>query len=469
MKITSTILLLFFFNNLFAQAIEETIPEIYYSNSDTIRYKFSNYPKTYKLYLRGNDTVSPGTDNSEGIIMTAYIGNDTLQIYGDNFPYSKRSFVTIQTPKGKSVVAFRYNSVSSNFPQEYMDKNEGKINFEIPEVYELANIIWTLSPSGNSAKDLNKNSKYFNEIETYFKPYLNHPIFKKLDFDEDKYFENYYDFRENSFIYKFNEDKIINGGNYNYVMGNDRNNFNNLFKELIPLIEDFAKQSNFRKFYSSHQKYYSKEIKRLRELLPVRSMWTWLENGFPNKKINSYKIVTSPLIGGSHSTQIFNTRNPKTNSYFSEVVMFVCGSDRYDSDKKLTEKQKAGLMSGVIFTEIDHNYVNRESTKYKDKIDRIYTKENHWLSDKEQFYNNPMLVFNEYMTHSLFCLWVSDYFDEETANFVINAREDLNIHKRNFCNFKEFNQELIKLYKSNPNSKIVDLFPLIIEWSKNPE
>ena len=69
----------------------------------------------------------------------------------------------------------------------------------------------------------------------------------------------------------------------------------------------------------------------------------------------------SQLIGGSHSTQGFNGyRHPE---FFSEVAMFICGPDRYDTSKVLSEKQKERLMSGVVFTEIDHNYVNPFTNK----------------------------------------------------------------------------------------------------------
>jgi len=465
MKLLTSIILLFFFNSIFGQVIEEKIPKIYYSDFDSIKYYYSIYPETFNLVLKANDTISPGTDNCKGIILTAFIGNDTLKIIDNNYPCSKRTIVTIQTPKGKSVVIFRYNSVAASFSQEYMHENEGKINFEIPEVFELANIIWTLSPSGKRAKDLYKNSEYYNEVVTYFKPYLNHPIFKELDFDEDNYFDNYYEFRENSFVYKFDKDKIISGGSYNYVIGNDWDSFNSLFKDLIPLVEDFAKKSDFRKFYKSNREFYSNEIERLNALLPVKDIWIWLETKIPDRKFNSYKIVTSPLIGGSHSTQTYYTYNTKTNNWYAEAVMFICTSDRYNN-KRLNNKQKIGLMSGIVFTEIDHNYINKASYKYKETIDSIFSKENYWVSSKSNYYINPLSVFNEYMTHALFCLWVTDYFDIKTANFIIKAREDLNVEARKFTKFKEFNRELIKLYKINPDKLITEIFPLIIDWCK---
>lgn len=461
------ILLIFLFtsNYIFGQAIEETITKIYYSNSDTITYKYSRYPDVFKLDLSINDTISPGTDVSKGIVMYSLIGKDTLTIKGDNFPFSRRSYVTIQTPKRKTVVIFRYNSVNNNFSQDYMENNEGNISFEIPEIYELANVIWLLSPSGRRAYDLQTNTAYSKEVEEYFKPFLNHPIFKKLDFPEKDYFEQYYSFRENSFIYEFENNKIKRGDNYYYVFGKDWDNFSNLFTELLPLVEDFALKSNFKKFYKQNLRFFDQDIERVKQLLPIKNMWNWLEKELPMRKYNSYKIVFSPLIGGSHSTQNYSAKNMKTNTWFSETVMFICDANRYDSTKDLTEKQKEGLMSGIVFTEIDHNYVNPTTSNYKKEISEIFNSKI-WSDEKTGMYNNAVSVFNEYMTHAVYCLWVNENYDEETANFVIKKREELNVDKRNFCMFRDFNQELLKLRKENPNLTVENLYPKIIEWSK---
>lgn len=466
MKTLSLLVLLLFSNFSFSQAIEEKISKIYYSNSDTISYKYSKYNKLFQLDLSSNDTISPGTDYSRGIVMTAYIGKDSLQIIGDNFPFARRSYVTIQTPTHKAVVIFRFNANPSDFSQEYIEENDGKIFYEIPQVYELANIIWSLSPSGKRANYLQKDTEYFKSIENYFKPYLNEPIFNKLDFNDEQSSDKYYSFRENSFMYQFKNDSIIKSENYNYVYGNDWDSFTNLFTDLLPLINDFAKKSNYLNFYKNHLDFYKEDIERVEKLLPTKNMWDWLEKEFSQIKYNSYKIIFSPLIGGSHSTQNYSSKNIKTNQWYSETVMFICNSNRYDSQNQLTEEEKKGLMSGVVFTEIDHNYVNRTTSKYKKEIIDVFSKSGFWSDSTSTSYNNPIAIFNEYMTHSVFCLWVIENFDKKTADYVIQKREELNVDKRQFYKFKEFNQYLIKLKAEKPTLKVEELYPDIITWTK---
>jgi hypothetical protein len=190
-----------------------------------------------------------GTDGAVGLKATLYFGNDSLVIPYKNLPNWQVHYIPIRSPKGKTIYRLHFNGVIAAFSSEYIERNKGQVQIDIPEVYELANIIWTLSPTGQRAKDLNKQGNYYDKVMAYFKPFLNHPVFKKLDFPDSIYGQNYYDFRENSFCYQFNGNKLVDNGPYYYVMGNDWQNYTNLFKTLLPLVEDFAKKSEYRSFY----------------------------------------------------------------------------------------------------------------------------------------------------------------------------------------------------------------------------
>ena len=437
-----------------------------WSPNDTFAVKFSNsLSAPWAFQISKRDTTDVGTDGGVGLKATIYFGKDSLVIPYKNLPNWQIHFIPIQSPKGKTIYRLHFNGVLAAFSQEYIHENKGRIHIAIPEVYELANIIWTLSPSGQQAKDLNKQGKYYEEVMNYFKPFLNHPIFKKLDFPDSVYAKNYYDFRENSFCYQFNENRIVNNGPYYYVMGNDRENYSSLFKTLLPLVEDFANKSKYRSFYKTHKVFYDSLIQKETTLMPVKEMWNWLEQEFPKIKYDCYKIIFSPLIRGSHSTQNFGSYQQQ---WYQETVMFVAGPGIYDN-QELSDKQKEGLLSGIVFTEIDNNYVNPGSYKYAKLIDSIFSQRQLWVNagDKSGFYTTPMSVFNEYMTHSLFCLYVLEKYDAATADYIIKARETLMVERRYYSKFREFNKQLIKLRNENSNAKAVDLFPKILEWCKD--
>jgi hypothetical protein len=148
--------------------------------------------------------------------------------------------------------------------------------------------------------------------------------------------------------------------------------------------------------------------------------------------------------------------------------MFICGTARYDRMPNLSEKQKEGLMSGIVFTEIDHNYVNPATDKYSKLIDSIFSKRDIWAKhgNSSDFYGSTVSVFNEYMTHAAFCLYIADSYDKATADFVIDNREQLMVNRRNFIRFKEFDKELLRLHQEHKELKMVDLYPMILEWCK---
>ena len=469
------LILLVLITNLasFSQTVEETYPKTLWCPNDTFTIRFKGGDKLFPYTASRKDNISPGTDGSLGEYVVFYYGKDSLRLdYHNKLPYAHIIYLNFESPKGKTKLRFHFNDVTNYFPRDYTEKNRGNIQFDIPEAYELANIIWTLSPSGQRASDLYKHGAYYQRVLNHFKPYLNHPLFKQLDFPDSVYYNQYYEFRENSFAFNFeplkagaSNIKLLFNGPYYYVFGSELAD-SSLFGKLKPLVEDFAAKSKFRDFYKSNLPYYNKAIERERALLPVKPMWTWLEQQFPAIKYHSYRIVFSPLIGGSHSTQRYSTYHD--NERFAENVMFICGTDRYDSAASLSEKQKEGLMSGIVFTEIDHNYVNPITNIHSKQVDSIFSNRAVWAKqgNNNNFYGSPVSVFNEYMTHAAFCLYIADNYDQETANFVINNREQLMVNRRNFIRFKEFNQELLRLHKQYKDRKLVELYPYILEWCK---
>ncbi len=455
------------------QTVEETYPKTLWCSNDSFAIKFKGFSQLSYFTVSRKDKKSPGMDAATNQYATIYFDNDSLQLnYNNNLPYQHNIYINFASPKGKTTLRFHFNQIRNYFPADYMETNMNNIQFDIPEIYELANIIWTLSPSGQRANDLNKEGAYYQRVVAHFKPFLNHPIFRALDFSDSLYIKKYYDFRENSFAFNFQDSKlnssntkILFNGPYYHVFGDELAD-SSLFGKLKPMIEDFAAKSKFKQFYKSNLDYYKKEIQRQKELLPVKKMWNWLEAQFPQTKYQSYRIVFSPLIGGAHSTQRYSTYS--NSQLFGENVMFVCNTDRYDKMPDISEKQKEGLMSGIVFTEIDHNYVNPATTKYTKLVDSIFSNRSVWTmqGNYTDYYGSSVSIFNEYMTHAVFCLYILDTYEKPIADFVIDKREELMVKKRNFIAFKEFNKELIRLKRKHSDLKAIDLYPFILDWCK---
>src|SRR5947209_6437691 len=258
----------------FAQTVTETYPKTLWCPNDTFILTFKDYPKTFPFRVSREDKGSPGTDAKPNEYATIHYGNDSIRLnYHNRLPYAHIIFINFASPKGKTTLRFHFNDIANYFPADYMERNMGNIQFDIPEPYELANIIWTLSPSGRRATDLNNKGEYYNRVVNYFKPYINHPIFKRLDFPDSLYANKYYDFRENSFAFNFqnptngsSDTRLLFNGPYYYVYGDELSD-SSLFGKLKPLVEDFAAKSNFRQFYRNNLDYYHRQIQREREHL----------------------------------------------------------------------------------------------------------------------------------------------------------------------------------------------------------
>jgi hypothetical protein len=254
------------------QTVEETYPKTLWCPNDTFLLAHKGSTKAYPFKVSREDKGSPGTDARPDEYATLYYGKDSLRLnYHNKLPYAHIIYVNFESPKGKTTLRFHFNEVSSYFSRDYMEKNKGNIQFDIPETYELANIIWTLSPSGQRAKDLYKAGDYYQRVMAYFKPHMHHPIFKALDVHDSIYFNKYYDCRENSFAFNFQETKpgasntkLLFNGPYYYVYGNELAD-SSFFGKLRPLVEDFAAKSKFRQFYKSNADHYKREIQRQKD------------------------------------------------------------------------------------------------------------------------------------------------------------------------------------------------------------
>ncbi|NJL77505.1 MAG: DUF4932 domain-containing protein [Saprospiraceae bacterium] len=235
---------------------------------------------------------------------------------------------------------------------------------------------------------------------------------------------------------------IIKDATYEKLNWNTRN----LVEPHITQLEDFVTQTGFREFYVNNKKYYDKLIEELKVQMPIEKQWKWLEERFPIKYDN-YRITFSPLVYGSHSTNRFEIDN------FKQTVMFIRGPIESQS---WSEKVKEGLMTRVVFTEIDHNYVNPISDEFIHEINEIFYDRNKWTAGKfTDGYSDAYSVFNEYMTWAVFSLYALDSFEENDFKIINERVETQMTDWRGFLRFSEFNQKMIELYKNKKRRKIL--------------
>lgn len=462
--------ILFTFNldNIYSQNTPEIIlyPDTLWTTNDTFYVKGLVWEKEWALTTTTSDTVDLGTDGFEGNNIMVWTQKDTITIPYVNAPFEQKLLITIASINDTTIYKLRFNAQSSKFSNSIIIDNRGKISFQIPEIYELANIILFLSECSVLTKNHLENSEYSKIVLNHFASFKNHPLIQILNNKclNGNYWSVYYGFRENSICYKFEDNNLIEySTQFKHVYSDNTYIQGGEFRSLLYLIQDFINQTNYRSFYKRNIKYYNKLESRQNELLPIQSMWDWLEQEFP-QRMDSYKIFFSPLIEGSHSTQKFYKGYFKQPEYL-ECIMFINSPETIDANTEYSEAVKKGLMSGIVFTEIDHNYVNPTSSNNFNAIKSLLLNKDQWATkEAQEHYQSEYAIFNEYMTHSLFCLYVSERYSEQDRIKIINQRIKL-MERRGFIKFDQFNEKLINILK-NRRLTVYEMYPEIIEIMK---
>ena len=366
-----------------------------------------------------------------------------------------------------NILNFNQDKIT-NFNEKYRKKYEGKVVVEIPEVFELVNILMALHKDAEKEQNLyDTSTDYYKRVKTYFTPFLNHPIMdtihrnmgglrymKEIDINvfSDESYSFYGNLRANSCNYSFKNHKINHN---NYIRYHTINSETEGINQILSLLEDFAKKTNFRRFYKENKVYYESLIQEYCKYNPINKMNYWLEKKF-GFGYNSYVVHFSPLTYGFHQTTSFKEDD------FNQTFMFVARAMPY---KNKSDVMNEIYNSRVVFTEIDHNFVNPISDKFLENINQNFSNRKIWAKEEKSGYNDAYAVFNEYMTWAVYSLYLNDnYTKDEVNEYVPIMEKQMNI--RGFNNFKMFNQILLEKYKTDSNIKMTELFEYVLYWSK---
>jgi len=346
------------------------------------------------------------------------------------------------------------------------DDYKNKIVVENPEVYVLMQIACSLTETFQKDNNLvNKKKAYYKDFEAHFSLYKNHELVVKLnDFlKKNPYGMDQHAIRLLSLNYDINSDgKLIDNKtiHVNSILSTLFKSKAFLISENIDLIENFANKSDFKTYYHNHKEHYNKLVYNYNQFCDFQNMKNWLEKKFTNQ-YQSYRIIFSPLTGGFHNTMSFKSHDKSMEQTF----MFVSAPSK--DIENLSEKEfeiAASKMARIVFTEIDHNYVNPLTDKYREKLESSMISYKDWNNQKGNMYNSKYSTFNEYMTWGVFNLYAYDTYSTENIDTIIKIQTDFINDKRKFHRFREFNTELFKQYKENSKSKIEKLYKPMLNW-----
>jgi hypothetical protein len=324
-----------------------------------------------------------------------------------------------------------------------------RIRIVVPEVYELANVILALTEYGQRSTTLINKGDYYKRVMSAFEPWRTSVPMRLMQLGTSDPLQRYYDFRDNSFAYLYEDAEIRRNPAYQPFR------HNNVFRDWSAPAGEFALESNFRAFYAANRAYYDSLVARYRPIVSLDSMADWLEREFAPVRYAHYTVVLSPLVYGSHSASWQG----------AEAFMFVSGPDVTTSATSSAALRK-GTVERILFTEIDHPFVNPATTRHLARVNEIFGQRAKWTTDASSFYPGGEQVFNEYMTWAAFVLYADQSrpprdFAEVSANTVLAMEKS-----RGFGRFGAFTTELLRLYRERQGGqRVTDLYPAILDWA----
>lgn len=374
----------------------------------------------------------------------------------------------ISTPAALCTLGLLLSSCSATRPTasaaDSAEPRRTGIELNIPELQELAYVAVALTPTGQADSNMvDMTTAYYTEAMEHFRPWADHALIDTLAAhiraprDMDSYWY-YYAVVMNACAYRFEGGRIL-PERPDPPLGFD--NIPDPIRAHRGLFEDFARVSGFREFHRLQLPYYDSLKATYGDLNPVGRMQQWLEGRF-GFGYESYTICFGPLVGGAHAT----TRSGRGRK--GHTTMFVSRAEPFAD---LGANLNRMIHSRVVFTEIDHNFVNPESRRFRRDIRRALADRASWVDDTRngaQAYESAQAVFNEYMTWSLFSLYCLDQYPEADVQDFLPRMERQMVEDRGFIRFREFNRALMEVYRQQPGTDGRALVKAMVLWCKAP-
>jgi uncharacterized protein DUF4932 len=326
-----------------------------------------------------------------------------------------------------------------------------RVRIVIPEVYELANVIIAMTSFGRTSPvAVYRTGEYYRRVNVAFSPFRDHPSMRDLQLGSSDPLREYYEFRDPSSAYVFEDGEIRR------VPAASISWSRNLFRERRAAVQSFAEASRFRDFFAENAAFYTDQIERYRSIAEVDAIADWLEHEFPGVSYRHYTVVLSPLVYGSHSAMF-----PSTD----EALFLVAGPD-VTTGEGTTDGVKKATVQRILFTEVDHAFVNPVTDRYRAAINSAFGNRAKWTTDNSSFYDSPTAVFNEYMTWAAFLLFAQERLSAADFDTVRQLTGQLMEGSRRFQRFGAFTTELSRLYRErSPGKTVADLYPQILAWA----
>lgn len=352
------------------------------------------------------------------------------------------------------------------FDAAYRTAHRGRIEVEVPEAYELVNIVIALTRTGLTDSTLVFHpSNYHREVLAWFAGQRLHPAVLAFDSVLASNRNAYSTLKMNGRALEFDRrGRLTRSPVY------DRTGFpgeiTNPLHPWLPLLQSFADEGRFREFYRQHAALYAEQCAYFRDSADVRGMLDWLAKRFPEvKPYDSFHVVFSPLVAYNQSSTWLESDG------FRELqahVNFPYPSDawRWARRSPLSPAGLQVMRGAIVFTELNHGFINPTADRFPERASRAVADRAHWVdADRPPGYYGGVNTFNEYMNWALVPLYAADITTLAEADAVAMAVDRMMTRSRGFPRFEAFDAFLRERYRERPPGGTVSaMYPDILEW-----
>lgn len=346
----------------------------------------------------------------------------------------------------------------TTFDPAYQTAHRGLVEIETPEVYELVAVAIAMTPIARAPRQVYvaRNTDYYREVEAHFAPFADHPFVQAIDSALRQ--NRYYDIKTNAYAFEFRNGEIVHSEVFDRIEPSG-----NALAEYLDQMRDFASVSGFPEFYAQHATLYRDQARYYQEEIGLEAMLRWLEAEFPSApRYDGHKIVFSPLYAGNQGMRSF-----ESNGY-RELQAHVDFPYPRNSDAQLPENARALRRGEIVFTELNHGFINPTTARYAGEVDRCIGDRAFWTvaGTQSDGYRSSEAVFNELMNWALVALYADTAVPESERPTVVQRLDRyMGAEGRGFLRFAAFREHLQALSRArSPGMTIEALYPEMLGW-----
>ena len=334
-------------------------------------------------------------------------------------------------------------------------KSPNNLQIVLPETYELTNIILALTNyAREDPSEVMKGTHYYKEVLEYFEPVKNHPLLDSVNYSRELW-EDYLAFRTDGFAFAFDKNNRLKRViDFYSVKGHTP------LDDHLELVNDFVEKSGFRDFFRSKKEFYNFLVNNYRTYYLVDEMKVFLDTRVGKTNVSTDNgrslVVLSPLIYRMNChRQIDSNTKADFPSASPEFINGFDGSGKMET--RITH-------SHMLFTEMDHGYINPISEKHADLIANNFTVD---IWDSGSGYTG-INCFNEYMTWAVYTLFIKERYPTYNVDSIAIQWQFQNA-TRGFFAQNLFTEKVEELYANKGSRNFESIYEPLLIWCKSIE